>query len=190
MATISCAESLAQWKSTCSTDTASQKESRPDSVGQRVLGAFPIAEALDREPTSVTGRVNDAALALPMIHEFGWEPAQHDLWPRGRWRDTCWVRRASFRAISTGMAKCARPCPSGVSDRRSGRRRFLIVTIHQPGEVITPAVLKEQLYEIGDRRLIVADVISDTQVEMEDLGVQSSAGRGCARPSPTPAMVS
>src|SRR5262245_12329972 len=49
------------------------------------FGAFPIAEALGLgAEIVVTGRVNDAALALgPMIHEFGWAPDQFDLLARG-----------------------------------------------------------------------------------------------------------
>ena len=44
------------------------------------LGAFPVAEALNRGANIVvSGRVADAALVLgPMIHEFGWSAADVD----------------------------------------------------------------------------------------------------------------
>jgi len=44
------------------------------------LGAFPIAEALDKGAQIViTGRGTDPGLVIgPMIHEFGWKPDEYD----------------------------------------------------------------------------------------------------------------
>jgi len=142
------------------------------------FGAFPIAEALTLGADMVlTGRVNDAALALgPAIHEFGWEADEYDLLAKGTiaghllecggqasggnyngaWQDVPDLDRLAF--------------PIGeISEDGS-----LIITIH-PGQGgrVTPAILSEQLlYEIGDpSAYVVADVICDiSQLEMEDLG--------------------
>ncbi len=142
------------------------------------FGAFPIANALAMgADLVVTGRVNDAALALgPLIHEFKWKPDDYDLLAKGTiaghllecggqasggnynkaWQDVPDLDRLAF--------------PIGeISEDGS-----LIMTIH-PGQggCITPALLKEQLlYEIGDpSAYIVADVVCDiTDLEMEDLG--------------------
>ncbi|HUP58771.1 MAG TPA: acyclic terpene utilization AtuA family protein [Bdellovibrionota bacterium] len=158
------------------------------------LGAFPIAEALERGAEIViTGRVNDAALALgPMIHEFGWKPSDHDLLARGTiaghllecggqasggnfnggWRDV------------PGLDRLAYP----IAEMREDGD--VVLTIH-PGQggLVTPAVVKEQLlYEIGDpSAYVVADVVCDiTQASLEDLGqnrVRVSGVRGKAPPS-------
>src|SRR5439155_21304353 len=49
------------------------------------LGAFPIAEALDRGARIViTGRGTDPGLVLgPLIHEFGWKTSDYDLLASG-----------------------------------------------------------------------------------------------------------
>ena len=54
------------------------------------LGAFPIAEALSHGARIVlTGRGTDPGLVLgPMIHEFGWQPDDHDRLRRGFRRET------------------------------------------------------------------------------------------------------
>src|SRR5262245_38852415 len=68
-------------------DTGASQKEIPGRIlsANAYFGAFPIAEALGRgADIVVTGRVNDAALALgPMIHEFGWEPTQYDLLAQG-----------------------------------------------------------------------------------------------------------
>ena len=153
------------------------------------FGAFPVAQAVGAgAEIVVTGRVNDAALALgPLIHEFGWGPRDFDLLARGTiaghllecggqasggnfnggWQDVPGLDRLGF--------------PIGEVDADGS----LVMTIH-PGQggLITPAVLKEQLlYEIGDpAAYTVADVVCDiTQTEMSQIGenrVRISGTRG------------
>jgi hypothetical protein len=157
------------------------------------FGAFPVAEALSMGADIVlTGRVNDAALALgPAIHEFGWKPDQYDLLARG--------------TIAGHLIECGGQASggnfNGAWDTVPGLDRLgfpiceiredgtLVMTIH-PGQggLITPAVLKEQLlYEIGDpAAYIVADVICDiTELEMEDLGNNRVRIRGTKGHPPT-----
>jgi hypothetical protein len=158
------------------------------------LGAFPIAQALrGGADIVITGRVNDAALALaPMIYEFGWNETQYDLLASGTiaghllecggqasggnfnggWRDV------------PGLGRLAYPIAEVCEDGN------FVMTIH-PGQggLVTPAVLKEQLlYEISDpAKYIVADVICDiTQAELIDLGQNRVRVQGVRGRAPTP----
>ncbi len=161
-------------------DTGAPQSDIPGTItsANAYFGAFPVAEALALGADIVlTGRVNDAALALgPSIYEFGWKPDQYDLLAKGTiaghllecggqasggnynggWREVPNLDRLGF--------------PIG-EVREDGN---LVVTIHSgQGGLVTPAVLKEQLlYEMGDpSAYIVADVICDiSELEMEDLG--------------------
>jgi len=158
---------------------ASQKEiTGPILSANAYFGAFPIAEALARgAEIVVTGRVNDAALALgPMIHEFGWKEDQHDLLAAGTMAGhllECGGQASggNFNGGWRDVPDLANPgFPIG-EIREDGT---LVMTVH-PGQggLMTPAVLKEQLlYEIGDpAAYIVADVVCDiTGLEMEDVG--------------------
>ena len=159
------------------------------------FGAFPVAEALSLgADIVVTGRVNDAALALgPCICEFGWRADQYDLLAKG--------------TIAGHLLECGGQASGGNYnggwqevpdlDRLAfpigeiGEDGGLVVTIH-PGQGgrVTPPVLKEQLlYEIGDpAAYIVADVVCDiTELEMEDLGNNRVEVRGTRGHPPTPA---
>ncbi len=142
------------------------------------FGAFPIADALTLGADIVlTGRVNDAALALgPAIHEFGWRADQYDLLARGTIAGHLLEcgGQASGGNFNGGwqdvpdLDKLAFPIGEISEDGT------LVMTIH-PGQggCVTPPALKEQLlYEIGDpSAYIVADVVCDiTDLEMEDLG--------------------
>jgi hypothetical protein len=142
------------------------------------LGAFPIAEALDRGADIVlTGRVNDAALALgPLIHEFGWKTDDYDLLARGTIAGHLLEcgGQASGGNFNKGWPEVPDLANLGFPIGEVNRKGDLVITIH-PGQggLVTPAVLKEQLlYEIGDpAAYIVADVVCDiTDLEMEDLG--------------------
>lgn len=159
--------------------SASQKEiPGPILSANAYFGAFPIAEALDRgADIVVTGRVNDAALALgPMIHEFGLQPDQYDLLAKGTMAGHLLEcgGQASGGNYNGGWQDVPDLENLGFPIGEVSEDGALIMTIH-PGQggLMTPAVLKEQLlYEIGDpSAYIVADVICDiTALEMEDLG--------------------
>ena len=161
-------------------DTGASQSEIPGKItsANAYFGAFPIAQALDSEADVVlTGRVNDAALALgPLIHEFGWDAAQHDLLASGTIAGH--LLECGGQASGGNFNKAWQEVPGlahlGFPIGEISEDGSFIVTIH-PGQggCVTPAVLKEQLlYEIGDpSAYVVADVICDiTDLEMEDLG--------------------
>jgi hypothetical protein len=142
------------------------------------FGAFPIAQVLDLGADIVlTGRVNDAALALgPAIHEFGWKADQYDLLAKGTMAGH--LLECGGQASGGNFNGAWQDVPDldrlGFPIGEISEDGTLVVTIH-PGQggCVTPAVLKEQLlYEIGDpSAYVVADVVCDiTELEMEDLG--------------------
>jgi Acyclic terpene utilisation family protein AtuA len=176
-------------------DTGVSQQEIPGQIlsANAYFGAFPIAEALDRgADIVVTGRVNDAALALgPMIHEFGWEPTQYELLGKGTMAGHLLEcgGQASGGNFNGGWQDVPDLANLGFPIGEVGEDGSLTITLH-PGQggLITPAVLKEQLlYEIGDpAAYIVADVISDiTQAEMEDLGNNRVRVRGVRGHAPT-----
>lgn len=142
------------------------------------LGAFPIAEALDRGADIViTGRCADAALSLgPTIHAFGW-------------RATDWNKLAA--GIVAGHAiECGAQCTGGncqfeweSTPDYAGIGYPLIeawpdgtFVITKPegtgGRVTVPGVTEQLLYEIGDpRSYLTPDVIADfTTIRLEKAG--------------------
>ena len=158
------------------------------------FGAFPVAEALSLgADIVVTGRVNDAALALgPCISEFGWRADQYDLLARGTIAGHLLEcgGQASGGNYSGGWQEVPDldhlAFPIGEISEDGG----LVMTIH-PGQGgrVTPPILKEQLlYEIGDpAAYIVADVVCDiTELEMQDLGSNRVEVRGTKGHPPTP----
>jgi hypothetical protein len=161
-------------------DTGAPQSEIPGKItsANAYFGAFPIAQALAQGADMVlTGRVNDAALALgPAIYEFGWKADQYDLLAKGTIAGH--LLECGGQASGGNFNKAWQEIPD--LDRLAfpiGELREdgnLVMTIH-PGQggSITPSILKEQLlYEIGDpAAYTVADVICDiTQLEMEDLG--------------------
>jgi len=161
-------------------DTGAPVSSIPGPVlsANAYFGAFPIAEALNRgADIVVTGRVNDAALALgPLIHEFGWRPEQYDRLACGTIAGHLLEcgGQASGGNFNGGWADVPGLANLGFPIGEIAEDGTLVMTIHpRQGGLMTPAVLKEQLlYEIGDpAAYIVADVICDiTQLEMEATG--------------------
>ncbi len=161
-------------------DTGAAQSEIPGKIlsANAYFGAFPIAEALDRGADLViTGRVNDAALALgPMIHEFGWKEDQYDLLACGTIAGHLLEcgGQASGGNFNGGWELVPDLANLGFPVGEIGEDGMLVMSIHpNQGGLMTPAVLKEQLlYEIGDpAAYVVADVICDiTELEMQDLG--------------------
>lgn len=142
------------------------------------LGAFPIAEALDRgAQIVVTGRCSDVALSLgPEIHEFGWKRADWDLLAAG--------------AVGGHVIECGAQATGGncqvdweqIPDMASigypileaeANGRFAITKHPGTGGRVSVAGVTEQLlYEIGDPRAYVTpDVVADfTSIHLQQAG--------------------
>jgi hypothetical protein len=164
------------------------------------LGAFPIAAALDAgAEVVVTGRVVDSALALgPLIHEFGWEPTDHDLLSAG--------------SLAGHLIECGPQSVGGLltdwEDTQSWANpgyplavvaaggEFSITTPEESDGLVDERTVTEQiLYEIGDpARYLLPDVTCDwSRVEVAQAGndlvrVTGAAGlpppralKGCAQ---------
>src|SRR5262249_12850393 len=134
----------------------------------------PIAEALCRGAgIVVTGRCNDAALALgPMIHEFGWKADDWD--------------RLSVGTIAGHVIECGAQCTGGNCQAdwetipdfagigypivEAVPDGSFMVTKHPGtgGRVNVAGVTEQLLYEIGDpRTYITPDCIADfTTIEI------------------------
>lgn len=157
------------------------------------LGAFPIADALDRGADIViTGRVVDSAVTLgACIHAFGWTTDDHDLLAAGTlaghiiecgpqatggnftdWRDVA----DDLDAIGYPIAKvspdgsftCSKPPKTG-------------------GKVSVGTVCEQMVYEIGDpQAYLVPDVVCDfSQVQVTQTGpdeVKVTGARGLPAP--------
>ncbi len=158
------------------------------------FGAFPIAAVLDQGAhLVVTGRVNDAALALgPVIHEFGWKAGDHDLLAKGTMAGhliEC-GGQASGGNFNGGWEQVPDLANLGFPIAEVDEAGTLVMTIHPcKGGLLTPAVLKEQLlYEIGDpSAYVVADVTCDiTDLEIEEIGKNRILVRGTRGHPPTP----
>lgn len=154
------------------------------------LGAFPIAAALSRgADVVVTGRCVDSALVLgPLIHEFGWGPADHDLLSAG--------------SLAGHIIECGTQCTGGVfTDWRDvpgwdemgfpiaicrADGTFDITKPSGTGGLVTPATIGEQVvYEVGDpATYVLPDVTCDWRgVRLQQAGpdlVRVSGARGRA----------
>ena len=169
-------------------DTDEPLEAIRDRVGRAnvYLGAFPVAEALDRgADVVVTGRVADAALVLgPMLHKFHWA---RDDWDR-----------LSAGMIAGHVVECGAQGSGGncqvdwetipnladigypiVEVEPDGT---FVATKHTgTGGRVTEASVKEQLlYEIGDpREYITPDVVADfTTIQLTQDGEDRVRFRG------------
>ena len=149
------------------------------------LGAFPIAEALALGAQIViTGRGTDPGLVLgPMIHEFGWKPADFDLLAAG--------------TIAGHIVECGVQCSGGnYTDWRSvpnlAMAGYPIIEMRPNGEfaitkhagtgglINRSTVLHQLVYEMGDpRKYIGPDNCADfDSITLDDRGSDRVEVRG------------
>ncbi|MGH7493861.1 MAG: acyclic terpene utilization AtuA family protein [bacterium] len=156
------------------------------------LGAFPVAEALDRGADIVIcGRVTDPALVLgPMIHEFGWKPEDFDKLAAG--------------TVAGHIVECGAQCTGAnysnwheiedfarigypvIEAYASGE---FFVTKHEGtgGKVTIETVASQLVYEMGDpRNYITPEVIADfTTIQLESAGKDRVRVHGIQGRQPT-----
>ena len=156
------------------------------------LGAFPVAEALDRGADIVIcGRVTDPSLVLgPMIHEFGWKPDDLDKLAAG--------------TIAGHIVECGAQCTgANYTNWREiadfARIGYPIVEAHPSGEffitkhngtggkVSIDTVTSQLLYEMGDpKNYLTPDVIADfTSIQLEPAGTDRVRVHGIKGNTPT-----
>ncbi|MDQ0074323.1 hypothetical protein J2W34_006143 [Variovorax boronicumulans] len=153
------------------------------------LGARPIQAALDAgAQVVITGRCVDSAVTLGVLmHEFEWQPGDHDLLAAGSLAGhiiecgcqatgglhTDWDTVPDWAHIGYPIVEC------------SADGSFVVTKPAGTGGKLAPAVVGEQmLYEIGDpAAYLLPDVTADfTQVRIEQAGehrvrVQGARGR-------------
>ncbi len=142
------------------------------------LGVAGIVEALQRgADVVITGRVADAALFLaPLVHEHGWDMADHDLLAAG----TVVGHLLECSGQSTGGNNAAEwwtvPEPWRFGFPLADVTADGGATIFKPevagGRVDFDTVRQQLLYEVGDpTAYLTPDVVVDmTSVVLEDLG--------------------
>jgi hypothetical protein len=156
------------------------------------LGAFPIAEALDRGARIViTGRGTDPGLVLgPLIHEFGWKPTDYDLLAAG--------------TVAGHIVECGAQCTGGnYTDWRDvpdlarvgypiieaeADGSFTITKHDGTGGIVNESTVAHQLaYEMGDPRAYLGpDCSADfTSFRLEEAGRDRVAVRGVRGRKPT-----
>jgi hypothetical protein len=141
------------------------------------LGAFPLAEALDRGAQIViSGRATDPGLVLgPLIHEFGWRPTDYHQLAAGTVAGhivECGPQctggnYTDWRAVAD-LAMVGYPIVEGTADGT------LWITKHSgTGGMVTADTVRHQLvYEMGDpARYLTPDVVADfTSLMLSDEG--------------------
>jgi hypothetical protein len=157
------------------------------------LGAFPIADALAQGAQIViTGRGTDPGLVLgPMIHEFGWQPGDHDLLAAG--------------TVAGHIVECGAQCTGGnYTDWRSvpdmarigypliemrADGTFAITKHEGTGGLVNESTIAHQLaYEMGDPRAYLGpDCTADfTTIRMRQAGAERVEISGVRGGAPTP----
>jgi hypothetical protein len=142
------------------------------------LGAWPIAEALDRGAQIViTGRATDTGLTLaPLIHEFGWGPTDWDKLAAGTIAGhiiecgaqasggNCQFEWQSIPDMANVGFPIAEASPDGT----------FVITKHENtgGRVNLPSIKEQLVYEMGDPyEYITPDCIADfTTIQLEEAG--------------------
>lgn len=164
-------------------------------------GAFPIAEALATgAQVIITGRCADAALALaPMIHEFGWTPADHHLLSAGTIAGhiiECGSQTTGGNA-QVDWQTMPDPANIGYPVLEAHRDGTCVVTKHPGtgGAVNRHTVIEQMVYEIADpRAYFTPDCVADfTSIQVEDDGpdrVRLSGGTGAPAPAQLKASIS
>jgi len=156
------------------------------------LGAFPIAEALDRGADIViTGRVTDPSLTVaPLIHEFGWTATDYDKLAAG--------------TIAGHILECGTQSTGGNYDRwrtvpNLAGIGYPIVEVAPDGTFVvtkkpgtgglvdTGTVTSQLLYELGDpTRYLTPDVVADfTSVRLDEDGTDRVRVSGIRGGEPT-----
>lgn len=156
------------------------------------LGARPIQAALDAgAQVVITGRCVDSAVTLGVLmHEFGWQPGDHDLLAAGSLAGhiiecgcqatgglhTDWDTVPDWPNIGYPIVEC------------HADGSFVVTKPAGTGGKVTPAVVGEQmLYEIGDpSAYLLPDVAADfTQVGIEQAGEHRVRVHGARGRPPT-----
>ncbi|MDH6167078.1 hypothetical protein M2282_002227 [Variovorax boronicumulans] len=156
------------------------------------LGARPIQAALDAgAQVVITGRCVDSAVTLGVLmHEFEWQPGDHDLLAAGSLAGhiiecgcqatgglhTDWDTVPDWPHIGYPIIEC------------SADGSFVVTKPAGTGGKLTPAVVGEQmLYEIGDpAAYLLPDVTADfTQVRIEQAGEHRVRVHGARGRAPT-----
>jgi hypothetical protein len=158
------------------------------------LGAFPIAEALDRGADIViTGRCVDSAVTLgACIHEFGWSRRDYDLLAGGSLAGhviECGTQATGGNFTDWEQVVDSLP-DAGYPIVEVARDGSFVCTkpAHTGGLVSVGTVAEQMLYEIGDpAAYVLPDVVCDfTGVGMVQLAkdrVRVSGARGRAAPA-------
>jgi hypothetical protein len=156
------------------------------------LGAFPVAEALDRGADIVIcGRVTDPSLVLgPMIHEFGWTPEDFDQLAAG--------------TVAGHIVECGAQCTGAnytnwreiedftrigypIVEAYSSGEFFITKHEGTGGKVSVATVTSQLVYEMGDpRNYLTPDVIADfTSIQLEAAGSDRVRVHGVKGSAPT-----
>jgi len=156
------------------------------------IGAAPIVQALRAgADVVVTGRSTDTALTYaPMMHEFGWDPDDHDRVAHGVVAghiNECGAQASGGNALADWWTLPAMESVGFPIIEASPDGPFT-VTKHPDsgGRVSRPTVTEQLLYEMGDpSEYITPDVVADfTSLRLDDDGpdrVRVSGVRGSAR---------
>jgi len=156
------------------------------------LGARPVQAALDAgAQVVITGRCVDSAVTLGVLmHEFRWQPGDHDLLAAGSLAGhiiecgcqatgglhTDWDTVPDWPRIGYPIVEC------------SADGSFVVTKPAGTGGKLTPAVVGEQmLYEIGDpAAYLLPDVVADfTQVRIAQAGEHRVRVHGALGRAPT-----